>query len=202
MIRQLDSFLTGPSVLFLYSNKPLADRRQLLMQSGLEFSLEEGGLQPLSLTHLRLRYNEPWLVGEAALKSQIQVLYPLEFKAILILAQDSPLSIADADSRTIATLMNLRQVQVEDLRTGRRPPEDHPLRNPTHHPRETPPSASRRTSNQGLPLPDLETWSLRSGCPGGLPSHYQQAGACVNGSHEVERLLQAETGAAESEKGL
>ena len=54
------------------------------MQSGLEFTADEGGLRALTLKNLKLHYDEPWLVGEPTVRLQLQMLFPLQVRLFVI----------------------------------------------------------------------------------------------------------------------
>eukprot|EP00983_Pelagomonas_calceolata_P063390 1147694-Pelagomonas_calceolata.AAC.17 len=68
-----------------------------------------------------------------------------------------------ASSRPFCSPTTLCSHQVEDLRTGRTPPEDHPLLNTSPLPHETLPASCANS----LPQSDL-AWCQRGGYPGGL----------------------------------
>ncbi|KAL3690885.1 hypothetical protein R1sor_004536 [Riccia sorocarpa] len=99
MILVLDSFLAQGSELWMFSEVPMAER---------EKKLTDGGMNPHKLVNIRLIHHE----GNAVIRRHLEKL-PLEtFDSILILADEcSEDSIVNADSRSLATLLLIRDIQ-------------------------------------------------------------------------------------------
>eukprot|EP01134_Creolimax_fragrantissima_P001921 CFRG1921T1 len=103
MIVELDKVLPSGSELHILSPKSLAAR---------QIDLTEGGLKEDELKNIHLVHT----VGKSVVRRNLEKL-PLEvFDSILILAdQTSEHSIEDADSRSLATLLLIRDIQKERL---------------------------------------------------------------------------------------
>uniref|UniRef100_A0A061QVV7 Ion channel pollux n=1 Tax=Tetraselmis sp. GSL018 TaxID=582737 RepID=A0A061QVV7_9CHLO len=116
MIGTLDEFVVSGSELWLYSNVPLADRREIL---------RKGGLCPEKLRNLKLIYDEEVLLGEATDRNSLARVRPERFSTVLILAEEDSRSgrIADADSHALATLLLVRDLQWQNSQAGSGPPE-------------------------------------------------------------------------------
>ncbi|KAI4318534.1 hypothetical protein MLD38_032226 [Melastoma candidum] len=103
MIMVLEAFLAPGSELWIFSEVPEKDRERKLI---------DGGLDLCSLENLRLVHRE----GNAVIKRHLEIL-PLEtFDSILILADESlEDSIVHSDSRSLATLLLIRDIQSKRL---------------------------------------------------------------------------------------
>ncbi|XP_026658648.1 ion channel POLLUX isoform X2 [Phoenix dactylifera] len=104
MIMVLEAFLAPNSELWLFNEVPEKER---------EKKLADGGLDPLRLINIKLVHKE----GNAVIRRHLESL-PLEtFDSILILADESVEdSIVHSDSRSLATLLLIRDIQGNELR--------------------------------------------------------------------------------------
>lgn len=109
MIDVLDDFVCKGSELWLYSEVPITMRDDLLLK---------GGLDPSKLKNLRLVYKEDCLHGELTDRYALQRVNPESFSTILILADESDAvsAMTDADSRALATLLLVRDIQSQHSR--------------------------------------------------------------------------------------
>ncbi|KAL6638254.1 hypothetical protein ACP70R_025826 [Stipagrostis hirtigluma subsp. patula] len=103
MIMVLDAFLAPGSELWMFNDVPEIDRERKLIDGGLEF----GRLENITLVHRE---------GNAVIRRHLESL-PLEsFDSILILADESVEDSAiQADSRSLATLLLIRDIQAKRL---------------------------------------------------------------------------------------
>ncbi|XP_030539211.2 ion channel DMI1 isoform X1 [Rhodamnia argentea] len=103
MINVLEAFLSPGSELWIFSAVPEKDREKKLIDGGLDIS---------KLQNVRLVHHE----GNAVIKRHLEGL-PLEtFDSILILADESlEDSIVHSDSRSLATLLLIRDIQSKRL---------------------------------------------------------------------------------------
>ncbi|KAL6909537.1 hypothetical protein ACP4OV_001818 [Aristida adscensionis] len=103
MIMVLDAFLAPGSELWMFNDVPEFDRERKLIDGGLEF----GRLENITLVHRE---------GNAVIRRHLESL-PLEsFDSILILADESVEDSAiQADSRSLATLLLIRDIQAKRL---------------------------------------------------------------------------------------
>ncbi|KAI3439337.1 uncharacterized protein J3R85_005093 [Psidium guajava] len=103
MIIVLEAFLAPGSELWIFSEVPEKDREKKLIDGGLDIS----GLQNIRLVHHE---------GNAVIRRHLESL-PLEtFDSILILADESlEDSIVHSDSRSLATLLLIRDIQSKRL---------------------------------------------------------------------------------------
>ncbi|OAY82869.1 putative ion channel POLLUX [Ananas comosus] len=103
MIMVLEAFLAPGSELWMFNEVPEKEREKKLM---------DGGLDLLGLTNIRLVHKE----GNAVIRRHLENL-PLEtFDSILILADESAEdSIVHSDSRSLATLLLIRDIQSKRL---------------------------------------------------------------------------------------
>eukprot|EP00798_Chlamydomonas_sp_ICE-L_P010276 gene10275-8198_t len=117
-IRVIDSFTTIECELWLYSDVPLEDRWALLDEGGL--SLDADGRHPdLRVT---VKFTDDLLFGNNLIRLKLERLEPLQFRAILILAEEMDIQSAVAltnqasaiDSSTLATVFMLRSLQIQE----------------------------------------------------------------------------------------
>ncbi|KAM3318261.1 hypothetical protein ACQJBY_035785 [Aegilops geniculata] len=103
MIMVLDAFLAPGSELWMFNDVPEVDRERKLIEGGLDFSR----LENITLVHRE---------GNAVIRRHLESL-PLEsFDSILILADESVEDSAiQADSRSLATLLLIRDIQAKRL---------------------------------------------------------------------------------------
>ncbi|KAG8061751.1 hypothetical protein GUJ93_ZPchr0003g18079 [Zizania palustris] len=103
MIMVLDAFLAPGSDLWMFNDVPEMDRERKLIDGGLDFSR----LENITLVHRE---------GNAVIRRHLESL-PLEsFDSILILADESVEDSAiQADSRSLATLLLIRDIQAKRL---------------------------------------------------------------------------------------
>uniref|UniRef100_A0A0E0KLG5 RCK N-terminal domain-containing protein n=1 Tax=Oryza punctata TaxID=4537 RepID=A0A0E0KLG5_ORYPU len=103
MIMVLDAFLAPGSELWMFNDVPEMDRERKLIDGGLDFSR----LENITLVHRE---------GNAVIRRHLESL-PLEsFDSILILADESVEDSAiQADSRSLATLLLIRDIQAKRL---------------------------------------------------------------------------------------
>ncbi|KAJ7528235.1 hypothetical protein O6H91_16G091000 [Diphasiastrum complanatum] len=103
MIMVLEAFLTVGSELWMFSEVPEKEREKKLL---------DGGLDPNRLENIRLVHRE----GNAVIRRHLESL-PLEtFDSILILADEAlEESVVNADSRSLATLLLIRDIQSKRL---------------------------------------------------------------------------------------
>uniref|UniRef100_M8BSR4 Putative ion channel DMI1-like protein, chloroplastic n=1 Tax=Aegilops tauschii TaxID=37682 RepID=M8BSR4_AEGTA len=103
MIMVLDAFLAPGSELWMFNDVPEIDRERKLIEGGLDFSR----LENITLVHRD---------GNAVIRRHLESL-PLEsFDSILILADESVEDSAiQADSRSLATLLLIRDIQAKRL---------------------------------------------------------------------------------------
>ncbi|GLT61671.1 hypothetical protein SLA2020_343600 [Shorea laevis] len=103
MIKVLEAFLAPGSELWMFNEVPLQERERKLIDGGLEIS----GLVNIKLVHR---------VGNAVIRRHLENL-PLEtFDSILILADESlEGSVVHSDSRSLATLLLIRDIQSKRL---------------------------------------------------------------------------------------
>ncbi|KAM0849339.1 hypothetical protein ACQ4PT_053785 [Festuca glaucescens] len=103
MIVVLDAFLAPGSELWMFNDVPEIDRERKLIEGGLDFSR----LENITLVHRE---------GNAVIRRHLESL-PLEsFDSILILADESVEDSAiQADSRSLATLLLIRDIQAKRL---------------------------------------------------------------------------------------
>ncbi|KAI0511494.1 hypothetical protein KFK09_012124 [Dendrobium nobile] len=103
MIMVLDAFLAPESELWMFNEVPESDREKKLIDGGLDFIR----LENISLVHRE---------GNAVIRRHLESL-PLEsFDSILILADESVEDSAmQADSRSLATLLLIRDIQARRL---------------------------------------------------------------------------------------
>ncbi|XP_044945900.1 probable ion channel CASTOR isoform X2 [Hordeum vulgare subsp. vulgare] len=103
MIVVLDAFLAPGSELWMFNDVPEIDRERKLIDGGLDFSR----LENITLVHRE---------GNAVIRRHLESL-PLEsFDSILILADESVEDSAiQADSRSLATLLLIRDIQAKRL---------------------------------------------------------------------------------------
>ncbi|RLN43046.1 putative ion channel protein CASTOR [Panicum miliaceum] len=103
MIMVLDAFLAPGSELWMFNEVPEVDRERKLIDGGLDFSR----LDNITLVHRE---------GNAVIRRHLESL-PLEsFDSILILADESVEDSAiQADSRSLATLLLIRDIQAKRL---------------------------------------------------------------------------------------
>ncbi|KAK3148791.1 hypothetical protein QOZ80_3AG0208720 [Eleusine coracana subsp. coracana] len=103
MIMVLDAFLAPGSELWMFNDVPEIDRERKLIDGGLDFSR----LENITLVHRE---------GNAVIRRHLESL-PLEsFDSILILADESVEDSAiQADSRSLATLLLIRDIQAKRL---------------------------------------------------------------------------------------
>ncbi|VAH97015.1 unnamed protein product [Triticum turgidum subsp. durum] len=103
MIMVLDAFLAPGSELWMFNDVPEIDRERKLIEGGLDFSR----LENITLVHRE---------GNAVIRRHLESL-PLEsFDSILILADESVEDSAiQADSRSLATLLLIRDIQAKRL---------------------------------------------------------------------------------------
>lgn len=103
MIMVLDAFLAPESELWMFNEVPESEREKKLLDGGLEFSR----LENISLVNRE---------GNAVIRRHLESL-PLEsFDSILILADESVEDSAiQADSRSLATLLLIRDIQAKRL---------------------------------------------------------------------------------------
>ncbi|KAM3280099.1 hypothetical protein ACQJBY_047096 [Aegilops geniculata] len=103
MIMVLDAFLAPGSELWMFNDVPEVDRERKLIDGGLDFSR----LENITLVHRE---------GNAVIRRHLESL-PLEsFDSILILADESVEDSAiQADSRSLATLLLIRDIQAKRL---------------------------------------------------------------------------------------
>ncbi|VAI40069.1 unnamed protein product [Triticum turgidum subsp. durum] len=103
MIVVLDAFLAPGSELWMFNDVPEIDRERKLIEGGLDFSR----LENITLVHRE---------GNAVIRRHLESL-PLEsFDSILILADESVENSAiQADSRSLATLLLIRDIQAKRL---------------------------------------------------------------------------------------
>ncbi|VAI40070.1 unnamed protein product [Triticum turgidum subsp. durum] len=103
MIMVLDAFLAPGSELWMFNDVPEIDRERKLIEGGLDFSR----LENITLVHRE---------GNAVIRRHLESL-PLEsFDSILILADESVENSAiQADSRSLATLLLIRDIQAKRL---------------------------------------------------------------------------------------
>ncbi|XP_066365721.1 probable ion channel CASTOR isoform X2 [Miscanthus floridulus] len=103
MIAVLDAFLAPGSELWMFNDVPEVDRERKLIDGGLDFSR----LDNITLVHRE---------GNAVIRRHLESL-PLEsFDSILILADESVEDSAiQADSRSLATLLLIRDIQAKRL---------------------------------------------------------------------------------------
>ncbi|XP_002966521.2 probable ion channel POLLUX isoform X3 [Selaginella moellendorffii] len=103
MIMVLEAFLAQGSELWMFSEVPEHER---------ETKLLDGGLDPQSLFNIKLVHRE----GNAVIRRHLESL-PLEtFDSILILADEAlEESVVKADSRSLATLLLIRDIQSKRL---------------------------------------------------------------------------------------
>ncbi|WVZ61233.1 hypothetical protein U9M48_011141 [Paspalum notatum var. saurae] len=103
MIMVLDAFLAPGSELWMFNDVPEVDRERKLIDGGLDFSR----LDNITLVHRE---------GNAVVRRHLESL-PLEsFDSILILADESVEDSAiQADSRSLATLLLIRDIQAKRL---------------------------------------------------------------------------------------
>nr|CAB3474926.1 unnamed protein product [Digitaria exilis] len=103
MIMVLEAFLAPGSELWMFNEVPEKER---------EFKLTDGGLDICGLTNIKLVHKE----GNAVIRRHLENL-PLEtFDSILILADESVEdSIVHSDSRSLATLLLIRDIQSKRL---------------------------------------------------------------------------------------
>ncbi|XP_051177136.1 probable ion channel CASTOR isoform X1 [Lolium perenne] len=103
MIMVLDAFLAPGSELWMFNDVPEIDREKKLIEGGLDFSR----LENITLVHRE---------GNAVIRRHLESL-PLEsFDSILILADESVEDSAiQADSRSLATLLLIRDIQAKRL---------------------------------------------------------------------------------------
>ncbi|KAM3280098.1 hypothetical protein ACQJBY_047096 [Aegilops geniculata] len=103
MIVVLDAFLAPGSELWMFNDVPEVDRERKLIDGGLDFSR----LENITLVHRE---------GNAVIRRHLESL-PLEsFDSILILADESVEDSAiQADSRSLATLLLIRDIQAKRL---------------------------------------------------------------------------------------
>lgn len=121
VISVLDKFVDQGSELWLYNEVPVDKREQLLIK---------GGLDPKKdLLNLTLKYQDAALQGDPVDRHSLEQLRPEGFSSILILADDTEHwvdkselgrgeSIADADSRCLASLLLLRDIQSSRMHYG------------------------------------------------------------------------------------
>ncbi|CAL5222099.1 g4408 [Coccomyxa viridis] len=110
MIAVLDAFVYPGSELWLYNEVPVKEREKLLKKEGLD---------PTRLTNLTLVYKVQEVEGELVSRKRLEDLAPEQFSSILILADESATfstadadqASADSDSRNLATLLLLRDLQ-------------------------------------------------------------------------------------------
>ncbi|KAK9868350.1 hypothetical protein WJX84_002514 [Apatococcus fuscideae] len=121
MIMVLDEFVPGGSELWLYNEVPVGQRDRLLIK---------GGLDPANLKNLKLVYKNKKLEGEMVNRKGLEDLEPEQFNSILILADESEMhmlppggsggsesgNIMDADSRNLASLLLLRDIQTAHMK--------------------------------------------------------------------------------------
>ncbi|CAI9103772.1 OLC1v1002323C3 [Oldenlandia corymbosa var. corymbosa] len=115
MIMVLEAFLAPGSELWMFNEVPEKDREKKLTDGGLDIS----GLENIKLVHRE---------GNAVIRRHLESL-PLEtFDSILILADESVEdSIVHSDSRSLATLLLIRDIQSKRL--PYKDSKSHPLRN-------------------------------------------------------------------------
>eukprot|EP00123_Amoebidium_parasiticum_P016867 comp23617_c2_seq1/m.40189 comp23617_c2_seq1/g.40189 ORF comp23617_c2_seq1/g.40189 comp23617_c2_seq1/m.40189 type:complete len:773 (-) comp23617_c2_seq1:135-2453(-) len=103
MVMELDKVVAEGSELYMMSAVPIKKRRGLLAEGGLEVSK----LRNLTLVHRQ---------GNTVLRRHLEPLPLEEFESILILADESyENNIQDADSRSLATLLLIRDIQQQRL---------------------------------------------------------------------------------------
>eukprot|EP00051_Salpingoeca_urceolata_P014006 m.177469 g.177469 ORF g.177469 m.177469 type:complete len:695 (+) comp17966_c0_seq2:173-2257(+) len=107
MIVALDKQVPKGSILYLFSGKP--EREQIK-------ALREGGLDPTMLRNLRVFYR----TGNSVLRKNLEELKLEEFHSILVLAEESDDHRHASDSRSLATLLLVRDIQ--DTRRNQRSP--------------------------------------------------------------------------------
>ncbi|KAK9820268.1 hypothetical protein WJX72_008313 [[Myrmecia] bisecta] len=113
LIMVLDQFVCPGSELYLYNEVPLNQREAMLLR---------GGLDVARLKNLRLRNVE----GDPVNRKRLEELKPESFTSVLILADEaatynaaSGLNVADADSRNLASLLLLRDIQTKRMQYAR-----------------------------------------------------------------------------------
>ena len=110
LVRTLDEFVPPRSELYIYAPQPAAER---------EAALEAGDAGPAVLRNVRVRH----ATGELTSRQGVDAL-PLEsFKSVVILAatggEGSSAEPVAIDSRTLAALLVLRDVQTQHAKEGR-----------------------------------------------------------------------------------
>ncbi|EIE23062.1 hypothetical protein COCSUDRAFT_584, partial [Coccomyxa subellipsoidea C-169] len=111
MIAVLDAFVYPGSELWLYNEVPVQERERILKKEGLD---------PTRLQNLTLIYK---VEGELVSRKRLEELAPEQFSSILILADEmatfgagsSSDGAADSDSRNLATLLLLRDLQTKRM---------------------------------------------------------------------------------------
>ncbi|CAN6171444.1 unnamed protein product [Urochloa humidicola] len=102
MIMVLEAFLATGSELWMFNEVPMKER---------EIKLTDGGLDICGLTNIKLVHRE----GNAIIRRHLESL-PLElFDSILILADESAENSVHSDSRSLATLLLIRNIQSKRL---------------------------------------------------------------------------------------
>ncbi|KAK9813412.1 hypothetical protein WJX73_006994 [Symbiochloris irregularis] len=122
MVSVLDQFVAPGSELYLYNEVPPSQRLPILLK---------GGLDPTQDLHnIKLIFESPELEGDPVNRQRLEQLHPERFSSILILADDAVTvaramgnnmtepSIADADSRCLASLLLLRDIQSTRMPMG------------------------------------------------------------------------------------
>ncbi|GAQ84141.1 ion channel DMI1 chloroplast precursor [Klebsormidium nitens] len=103
MIQVLESFLPIGSELWLFSEVPVEDREE---------RLKEGGLDPATLKNVTLVHQK----GNPVNRRHLETLPMEDFDSVLILAdEDLEDSVTAADSRSLATLLLIRDIQSRRL---------------------------------------------------------------------------------------
>ncbi|KAK1318604.1 putative ion channel CASTOR [Acorus calamus] len=103
MIMVLDAFLAPGSELWMFNEVPENDRERKLIEGGLDIS---------RLENIRIENRE----GNAVIRRHLESLPLEEFDSILILADESVEdSAVQADSRSLATLLLIRDIQAKRL---------------------------------------------------------------------------------------
>ncbi|BDA49994.1 Ion channel DMI1 [Coccomyxa sp. Obi] len=114
MIAVLDAFVYPGSELWLYNEVPVQERERILKKEGLD---------PTRLQNLTLIYKVQEVEGELVSRKRLEELAPEQFSSILILADESATfgtgsnvdMAADSDSRNLATLLLLRDLQTKRM---------------------------------------------------------------------------------------
>ncbi|KAK9903321.1 hypothetical protein WJX75_002746 [Coccomyxa subellipsoidea] len=118
MIAVLDAFVYPGSELWLYNEVPVQERERILKKEGLD---------PTRLQNLTLIYKVQEVEGELVSRKRLEELAPEQFSSILILADEMATfgagsnagsnvdGAADSDSRNLATLLLLRDLQTKRM---------------------------------------------------------------------------------------